>query len=267
MKKLLLILGLSLLLTACGQTSEPIVAQPSPDGIEVDHGEVLGRVKFIDENSVSFSTDLESFDYGNRYALSKDVVIQVMEGDQLVKLPRERAMKIMLSSDSDDYIFSFVLSNDEVLEMTQAVLGEPVDYEILVKADQQTSDLVYVKDVYGDAVTTGAYVLLDPVSWLSDGEGTCTSEPYLAKDLPVCNPNGFLLQNDVEQELEYGVPPNATFYLLSWGNASSAVAMSFLEFEAYYFQHPELAFAPFHLQTNGEESGLVFTSLVQKYIP
>jgi len=245
MKKLLFILGFSILLTACGQVGqETVVQQPSPDGIEVDHGSVFGRVTFIDENSVSFTTDLQ--DSGvesgpNTYALSKDVVIKVMEGEQLVELPRERAMDISFSSNSNDYLFYFVLTDTEVLSMTQAVLPEE-------HHDEATDDLVYVIDVYE---RYGEYfVVVDPMEFLA-----CTD----------C-PNGYERQNQLEERIHYEVPVGRTpFFVINWGTSIvSAYPMDFADFQAKFEKEKEnFGVIPYHLKIDGTQ----VLSLTEKYIP
>ncbi len=243
MEKTLSLLSLLLLLTGCNVGVEQQIAPPSPDGIEVDHGEVLGRVIFIDENSVRFSTDLESFEGENTYALAEDVVIKVMEGEQLMVLPRERAMEISLSSNSNDYLFYFVLTNDEVLEMTQAVLPEE-------QHDEATDDLVYVTAVYEKDGKN--FITVDPMQMLPCSDEQC--------------PNGFEMQNEEVESIEYEVPAGRTpFFVINWGVSTAPIyPMDFADFQQKFIDEKEnFAIIPYHLKVDGQE----VLTLTEKYLP
>lgn len=255
MKKSVFAFSLLLLLTGCNVGVEQQVLQPSPDGIEVDHGTVLGRVTFIDENSVSFSTNLEIADSqanaepedgGNTYALSKDVVIKVMQGGQLVELPKERAMEISLSSASTSYLFYFVLSNDEVLSMTQAAM--PAE-----GFDSNSDDLVYVTNVYEKDGKD--FITVDPFNFLS-----CEKAPG-----EYC-PDGYVIKNDTVDAVDYEVPTDKTvFFVIDWGTSTApAYPMDLADFEAKFTKEKEnFSVIPYHLKTDGQQ----VLSLTEKYIP
>lgn len=265
MKKLSFLFAALFLLTACGQVKdETAVQEPSPDGIEVDHGSVFGRVTFIDENSVTFSTNLEIADSqanaepedgGNTYALSKDVVIKVMQGGQLVELPKERAMEISLSSASSSYLFYFVLTGDEVLSMTQAHM--PAE-----GFDSNSDDLVYVTNVYEKDGKD--FVTVDPMEFLTEGDGTC-SNPATPSDLPQCGGSGFIQANKEVEAVDYEIPADKTvIFVINWGTSTvPAYPMDFADFQAKFEKEKEnFGVIPYHLETDGN-----VVSLTEKYIP
>jgi hypothetical protein len=252
MKKLSFLFAALFLLTACNVGVEQVLEQPSPDGIEVDHGEVFGRVTSIDENSVRFSTNVELADSqsnaepedgGNTYALSKDVVIKVMEGDQLVELPRERVMEISTSSNLNDYLFYFVLTSDEVLSMTQAYM--PAE-----GFDSNSDDLVYVTNVYEKDGKN--FITVDPMQMLDCSDSEC--------------PNGFEIKNTEVEAVDYEVPTDKTvFFVIDWGTSTApAYPMDFADFEAKFTKEKEnFGVIPYHLQTEGQQ----LVSLTEKYLP
>lgn len=266
MKKLSFLFAALFLLTACGQVKdETVVQQPSPDGIEVDHGEVIGRVTFIDENSVRFSTNVEIADSqanaeledeGNTYALSKDVVIKVMKGGQLVELPKERAMEISFSSSMSDYVFYFVLTDDEVLSMTQAAM--PAE-----GFDSSSDDLVYVTNVYQKDGKD--FITVDPMEFLTDGDGTCNNSST-PSDLPQCGGSGFTQANKVVESVDYEVPSDKTvFFVIDWGTSTApAYPMDFADFQAKFVKEKEnFGVIPYHLQAADQQ----VVSLTEKYLP
>jgi hypothetical protein len=271
MKKTLSLLSLLLLLTGCNVGVEQQIAPPSPDGIEVDHGEVLAQLIFADETSVEFTTDFKIYDSQEEadaapeirrttYPFSKDVVIKVIKDGKLVEITPDHAIEISLSSYGGDYYFYFVLSNDEVLSMTQA--------DMILKADLNSNeDLVYVTDVYEQ--DGEPFLAVTPIVML--GEPDCTNNPAkISAGQLACNPNGFLIE-ETGESYSYGIPSDGAFFLIDWANYTEfppSKPMTFNEFKDYFTANPDYFLSkPFHLQADLEATDYAFKSLVEKYIP
>lgn len=261
MKKLSFLFAALFLLTACGQVKdETVVEQPSPDGIEVDHGEVFAKVQSMDESSVNFTTNLQ--DTGvegspNTYKFAKDAVVNVLQNGKLTALaPKDAVIPIMSSSNLNDYYFYFVLTSDEVLSMTQANM--PAE-----GYDTNSDDLVYVTNVYEKDGKD--FITVDPMEFLTEAEGTC-SNPATPSDLPQCGGSGFTQANKVVESVDYEVPTDKTvFFVIDWGTSTApAYPMDFADFEAKFTKEKEnFGFIPYHLKTDGQK----IVSLTEKYLP
>ncbi len=267
MKKPLIALGLTLL-TACN--SAPI------DGL----GEVEGRVTFMDADSVTFCAGLEmevmDADCPNDYAFGEDTIVKFYQNGELVMLPPEAAAEqIMSSSNSDDYLFTFVLTDDTVLEMTQV---EPVS-----NAKVMAPQPFYITEV--TVVDSEQMITADPVIWLSSPDGCTTPGTTGEHDLPECNPNGFLIVNESsEDEMFYVIPKDTPVYaenllpLLGMTNAevgdgAEAEAISFEDLLAAFENNPEFfAGTPFELEygtgmVDGQERSDMILAIKEIYIP
>lgn len=266
MKKFLLIIGLSVVFTAC---ASDIAVQPSPDGIEEDHGTIFAKVDFMDEASVQFSFGTPSS--LNTYPFSEDVVIKVLEGDELIEMsPEEAMLAIMSSSDLNDYYFNFVLSSDEVLQMTQA------DIDVFA---ENKSNSFYISSpmISAGGVTDGDWFLtVDSIQWLGQGTTCATSDLEVSEDavqLPLCNPNGFLILNEFIEGKVLDVSPDVSVYTTNFGAVPEATyEMSFEDFvTAYEAQKDYFLTATFEigteiLEADGTEYERV-TSIQEQYIP
>ncbi len=266
MKKLLILLSVFVLLAACGAPDYVRYVEPVEDGTEEDHGTVFAKVDFMDETSVQFSVQGSL----NTYPFAEDAVIKVLRGETLTQIPVEEAPIIMASSDMNDYYFNFVLSSDEVLQMTQVSID--------IFAELESSSFYISSPMISDGGLTDGelFLTLDSINWLTQDVTCATPGIEVSEDaiqLPLCNPNGFLILNEFTEGRILDVSPDVTVYTTNFGTVPEATyEISFEELVAAYEANKDyFIVAPFEigtetLEADGTEYEIV-TSIQEKYIP
>jgi hypothetical protein len=108
---------------------------------------------------------------------------------------------------------------------------------------------------------TGYKINLDAVEWLSASEGTCTNLDDSTGNIPQCNPNGFLIQNEIEEFKTLPVSDSVT--VLTTNNGTNPAANSILQISEFYNKKDQYKQRPFIVQI---EKGTV-TGLKEAYTP
>ena len=124
-------------------------------------------------------------------------------------------------------------------------------------------DLYYITNVSTKDGKT--YFEIDKIKWLSLTDNTCSTPPEVRADMPQCNPNGFLIQNDNLELKTYEVLPSASIEIIDpVANSATNKKISLQEFNEYFASQKEhFEFAPFIIQI---ENGSI-TEIQEKFIP
>lgn len=132
------------------------------------------------------------------------------------------------------------------------------------------SNLFYITDVSGPGGIPLAYgITLDSLLLLSDTEGTCVNESPSEAELPVCNPNGYLIVNEIEEEEGHWADDNVSIYTTNLGAIpESTYEMSLEEFVTAFNSNKDyFTQVPFEIEFIGSPQMSPIISIKEIYIP
>lgn len=114
-------------------------------------------------------------------------------------------------------ILGFPRASYDLTDSCEPARAHELRVQALAEEERRAGDtqmFVHIRRVYEEA--GDVFVVVDPVDWLSPEEGTCIrlGEPASDSDIPFCNPNGFLFDNEVVEEQIFLLSPQVKIRLL-----------------------------------------------------
>lgn len=237
------------------ENDEEMEKEPIYDEGVSFYGTVYAQVDAFHPNSVTFTLeDLYAATLRFTYEFSEDVVIEIMQNKKLVEVSPSEEAVLAEASSGMNYFYIRVHEN-KVQQIIQDTEGA----------------LFYITNgpSYRTGMTLGYGLSLDPLAWLSEAEGTCVNPSTVEPTLPLCNPNGYLIVNEIEEEEGHDIDDNVSIYTTNFGaSPESTYEMSLEDFvtafnsnKDYYTQ------VPFEVDFRGTPDFSPVISLKEIYIP
>jgi len=128
---------------------------------------------------------------------------------------------MLTGAGNSDYFVDIIFQNSGNVFDIQASFVNPPNQNELQQFNQilstfkitvpttsnEENQIGYIKSVFDK--NSGKYLTIDYIQWLTQTDGTCRSNLEGNSNVPVCNPNGYLIVNDNSQLRTFEISENA----------------------------------------------------------